>query len=604
MPACFSPGEIFATRYKVIETRRGGMGEVAICRDISAPDDPLVAIKAIAPELVVHEEARRRFEREAEAWMAVGRAGMGFVLPLSEVIVKDSSFWLKMPYCGGGSLSDRLRTGPLSRGEAAEYATELLLGLYQLNVELGIVHRDLKPGNVLIDDEGRLQIADLGLVKFADGDIARSMRNASGGDTQFGDFVGTLLYAAPEQLLGLQPLDWRADMWAFGIIVHELFTGSRPFPDEDASTHLKTILSPVARRLDDLAARSNAEVAAAVAKCLAPNPNDRHATFNHLVQAWDSGIRTADSPAVGMLRRDRRIALPPRSIAHAPWTGLFFPERLGKDTGLVSFDVSAINGVVEARDYYRLDRYEESIAAARKTLGRLDDPQSNVSRLLKGQLSDVPSFDHPAYDRGLRSRVVPSRPAALKALTWTMRSLVSLIESREDNRRWLAELRLLSEHVTVARLQDAEVLTLAAQLYVHTEEYATASRIAQEALRLSPVDVVAGWVAFQAVLRTGDIAAARAFAMPLIEQYVAQEGSLHHDFAIRLAYAVQDTATVIRLAPEALRREPGNAEVLGRLTAALLMTRRHEDARHYLQALRRVAPNAPQTLQLAKALGA
>jgi eukaryotic-like serine/threonine-protein kinase len=161
----------------------------------------------VAPELIANDDAREQFLKEAEAWMRVGRVPGSFILPLSEVIARGDRLFLRMPYCAKGSLADALMAGPPTQSVATELATELLLALHMLNEQLGLVHRDVKPGNILIDDEGRLQLSDLGLSRLADSGTAPA---SPSGEPQFTAGVGTFYCAAPEQLLGLRPIDGRA----------------------------------------------------------------------------------------------------------------------------------------------------------------------------------------------------------------------------------------------------------------------------------------------------------------------------------------------------------------------------------------------------------
>lgn len=199
----------------------------------------------------------------------------------------------------------------------------------------------------------------------------------------------------------------------------------------------------------------------------------------------------------------------------------------------------------------------------------------------------------------MRRKMVPSRDMALEAMRWSMRALVALIESRPEENRWIAQLKRLADRVTAAALEDFEVLILAAEGYLCAGEHESAIRIGRSVLRAEPLNTLAGWVTFQAVLQSGNIDEARELATSLIDQYVLQDGPRHYGFAVRLAYGVKDVGTVIRLGPEALRREPGDLDVLGRLSVALLMSKRPEEAYRYFETMRRLAPDALMTRQLA-----
>src|SRR6185437_2590201 len=98
--------------------------------------------------------------------------------------------------------------------------------------------------------------------------------------------------------------------------------------------------------------------------------------------------------------------------------------------GVLRFNYSAAAGVSEARDYYRLERYQDAIAAAGKTLGEWTDPRSNFARLLANRLPDREQWVHEDTDGQSQSRMDPSRTMAAEATRWAMRALVALAEER------------------------------------------------------------------------------------------------------------------------------------------------------------------------------
>lgn len=603
MSTRFAVGDLLLDRFHIIDVKRGGMGEVAICQDKATNAAPLVAFKSVAADLISDSGSKARFQREAEAWMLVGRGGLGFVLPLDQVIVTDGMLLLKMPYCSRGGLDLRLLRGPLSREEGVEYATQLLIGLHSVNVDMGVVHRDLKPSNILFDEEGRLQIADFGLAKFIDDDVRHyTGRAANNVGTQFGQFVGTVPYAAPEQLLGTHPIDWRADMWAFGIVVYEMFMGRRPFPDEDADAHLRTILAAQPCALAELAQCATSHLANIVKKCLEPDPNKRFQTFGHLIGAWDSAIRTPDSPVAGFLSRDRRVALPSHSFAEAPWTGLFFPERTPKGHKRVSWDFSAVAGTAKARDYYRLDKFEDSISAAEKTLGQVEDSDSNIVKLLNGTSSEKSSFTHLDPKGVYGTRVEPSRDMTLEAMHWLLRSLVALVEAKRDEVRWPDYLRRITLRLAASELRDTESQLLAAQGFVLTGEPLKGLGIARALLNAEPLNVRIGWVAFQALRTANNIDEARVLAKMLTCEYVNQGAAEYYRWAVRLSYAAEDWKTVTELSAEAARLAPNDFENISCIASAFLIVNRREDARPYYEMMRALAPDAPHTRYIAKIL--
>src|SRR5581483_9982290 len=198
--------------YEVLEELgRGGMGVVYRARH--APTGALRALKVLAGPL--DPEAVIRFRREAECLARVGGAG---IVAIHEQGVERGRLWFAMALVAGGSLRARLeQRGRLPWREAVALVVALARTLERCHAA-AIVHRDVKPDNVLLDEEGRPWLVDFGCVRDA---AARSL-------TETGASLGTLAYMAPEQLEGVV-VDARADVFALGVLLHELVAGALPF---------------------------------------------------------------------------------------------------------------------------------------------------------------------------------------------------------------------------------------------------------------------------------------------------------------------------------------------------------------------------------------
>ncbi len=347
--------------------------------------------------------------------------------------------------------------------------------------------------------------------------------------------------------------------------------------------------------------RGNSEIAMTVARCLSSNPNDRYATFGQLVAAWDKGIRTTWSPSPSTWRRDERIELAGCGPADTAWSGVCFPERIPESHVLVNWDISAASGVAEARDFYRLDRHAEAVSAAEKTLGRSDEPISNFQMLLRGELLENSSLRKVDLASDLRSAIVPSRSMAIEALVWSMRALVALVEAHPEDPRWIRRLIETARSVQGSKLRDHEVLILASQGYLLGGDFATALEIARSVRRADPLAMLAGWVEFQALRRSGDLVGAVACANDLIEQCIVQGRPSDFAFAVRLAYCADEWNRVIQIGTEALLRGPEEFEILWQLTYALLISKQQDEAWIYFKRMRDLAPQAPQTKEFARA---
>ena len=230
--------------YEILgELGRGGMGMVYRARDTRLGRD--VAIK------VSDEQFSERFEREARVIASLNHPN---ICTLHDV----GPDYLVMELIEGASPQ-----GPLPLETVLDYARQMADALDYAH-ERGITHRDLKPGNLKITPDGKLKVLDFGLAKAdAGSSIVLPLEGSPTlpiGATGVGVILGTAAYMAPEQARG-KPVDKRADIWAFGVVLHELSTGQRPFQGEDASDTLASVLksdpdlAPVPERLRPLLKR-------------------------------------------------------------------------------------------------------------------------------------------------------------------------------------------------------------------------------------------------------------------------------------------------------------------------------------------------------------
>src|SRR5579883_595752 len=196
------------------ELGRGAFGRVYRARH--RPTGAVRALKLV--DGVPDRETLARFEREAAALARVGGDG---VVPVHEAGLAQGRYWFVMDLMPGGSLRARLKArGRLEWREAVTIALAVARALARCHAA-GVVHRDVKPDNVLFDDEGRPRLSDFGVVR----DLHASVLTETGGA------LGTPAYMAPEQLDGAR-VDGRADVYATGVLLHELVAGERPFQEK------------------------------------------------------------------------------------------------------------------------------------------------------------------------------------------------------------------------------------------------------------------------------------------------------------------------------------------------------------------------------------
>jgi serine/threonine protein kinase len=217
----------------------GGMGEVYRARDTKLGRD--VAVK-ILPRLFTTDPGRlARFEREARLLASLNHPHIGAIYGLEEA---DGVPALILELVEGETLAERLQRGALPVAEALTIATQIADALDAAH-ERGIVHRDLKPANIKLTPAGAVKILDFGLAKAVTADTSGSDVSQSPtvtvGGTREGVILGTVAYMSPEQARG-RPVDKRADVWAFGVVLYEMLCGRRPFEGDTLSDTMAAVL--------------------------------------------------------------------------------------------------------------------------------------------------------------------------------------------------------------------------------------------------------------------------------------------------------------------------------------------------------------------------
>jgi Tol biopolymer transport system component len=252
----------------------GGMGEVYRARDTRLGRE--VAIKVLPHEMADNAERLGRFEREARSASALNHPS---IVTIHDFTSRDGEAYLVMELIQGESLRDILGRGPLPLKRLFSIAASVADGLAAAHAA-GIVHRDLKPENVMVTNDGTPKILDFGLVKssYVPADLTHSPTELQ--VSHAGAILGTASYMSPEQARG-EPVDFRSDQFAFGLIVCEMATGRHPFGRATPLETLAAILNDDPEPLSDSLPEPFAWI---IERCLARNPSERYGSTADLAR--------------------------------------------------------------------------------------------------------------------------------------------------------------------------------------------------------------------------------------------------------------------------------------------------------------------------------
>jgi len=300
--------------YQVLsKVGEGGMGEVYRAHDVNLDRD--VALKAVLPDVAADPDRLARFSREARVLASLNHPNVAQVYGLEAA---EGTRVLAMELVEGPTLADRIARGPLPIEEALPIARQIVDALEAAH-EQGIVHRDLKPANIKVRDDGTVKVLDFGLAKASDPgskdpglhqDTANSPTMAAGA-TEMGMILGTAVYMAPEQARG-KPVDKRADIWAFGVVLFEMLAGRPCFEGETVTD----VLAAIVRSEPDwtaLPAATPPRMRSLLARCLAKDRRQR------LHDMGDVRIELSDGDAFGPAAAALPAARPPRWRSLVPW---------------------------------------------------------------------------------------------------------------------------------------------------------------------------------------------------------------------------------------------------------------------------------------------
>ncbi len=334
----------------------GGMGQVYRARDSKLHRD--VAIKVLPKLFAQDAERLARFTREAQTLASLNHPNIAGIYGIEESESDThATRALVMELVEGEDLSQIIARGPIAVADALPIATQIADALEAAH-EQGIVHRDLKPANIKVRADGTVKVLDFGLAKAMD--LAGGLRTQDSGPwtqdssaltltspamTAMGMIIGTAAYMAPEQAKG-RAVDRRADIWAFGVVLHEMLTGRRLFDAEDVSETLAAVLTRDAS-LTAMPAGLPPRLRELLRDCLVRDPKQRLRDIGEARRRLDTIIagepdETAAAGAAAPGRRDRLawiVAGISAMAAVVALTALWWPRESAGPAQRIQFSV-------------------------------------------------------------------------------------------------------------------------------------------------------------------------------------------------------------------------------------------------------------------------
>ena len=310
-------GKMLDNRYEILE--RIGVGGMAVvykarCHRLNR----LVAIKILKPELASDAEFRRRFQAESQAVAMLSHVN---IVGVYDVCQSDGLNYIVMELIDGMTLKQYMqkRGTPLKWQEALHFISQVLRALDHAHSR-GIIHRDIKPHNILVLRDGSIKVADFGIARLTSSQATLTQ-----------EAIGSVHYISPEQAKGSH-IDGRSDLYSVGVMLYEMLTGRLPFEGETpvliAIQHINSI--PIQPR--ELNPDIPVGLEAITMKAMAPNPNQRYASAQDMLDAVTEFQKNPDAVPSDTIRIDN-IEEPTRVI---PVPGAREPEQqqpVSDDTG-------------------------------------------------------------------------------------------------------------------------------------------------------------------------------------------------------------------------------------------------------------------------------
>ncbi|MDQ3675304.1 MAG: Stk1 family PASTA domain-containing Ser/Thr kinase [Actinomycetota bacterium] len=289
-------------RYQVIDhLGSGGMAEVYCATDLQLGRN--VALKLLHDRFERDAEFVERFKREASAAAGLQHQHVVSVYDRGDW---EGTSYIAMEYVAGRTLKQVVgEDGPLPAARAVDLAIQILRAT-RFAHRRGVIHRDLKPHNVIVDEEGRAKVTDFGIARQGASDM-----------TQTGSIMGTAQYLSPEQAQG-HAVTARSDLYAIGIVLYEMLTGTVPFEADSAVTIAVKQVNEAPVPPSQINPEVTAELEAVVLCALQKDPAARFADADEFIAALEAAGSRMPSPAAMAAAEAAAAALPAVVLAGVP----------------------------------------------------------------------------------------------------------------------------------------------------------------------------------------------------------------------------------------------------------------------------------------------
>ncbi|MFO7781024.1 MAG: serine/threonine-protein kinase [Spirochaetia bacterium] len=287
-------------KYKVVEQiASGGMGAVY------KAEHPTLSRFVIIKKLTLRGDAsmRERFRREAQIMMDFTS---DYLVNVYDHFREGSSYYIVLEYVDGPSLETLLRKERYLPEHVALRIFRSSCRALQYAHERGVVHRDIKPGNILISTDGHVKLVDFGIASIHGGQSEDSL-------TREGMTLGTPSYMPPEQYADSRSVDKRADIYAMGVMLYEMTTGKKPFPNSISADAIRRIQQGKYTKPRKHNPKISATTQRLIRRCMKVKPERRFqsmdAVLARLDRVFDRRVRVADAQIIGDFLQGKRAEL-------------------------------------------------------------------------------------------------------------------------------------------------------------------------------------------------------------------------------------------------------------------------------------------------------